>query len=644
MRHCLLFLILLCQTTPIYAAAKITLVNSNGQCSGFNDPTPTSGTGGNYGMTLGQQRLNAFQYAANLIGQHLVSNINIRVDAQMNSLGGSEYSAILGQAGPMSVVRDFSGAPYANTYYPIALAESLYGGELNGGDDIVAEFNSDLDNATVLGSYGWYYGFSQGGGGNIDFVTVIQHELLHGLGFLNLLDANGAKFYGRNDSFLLHLEGHAYSPASLHNMTDNQRANAMVDNGNLHWIGPQVTANSGSLNGGVDGNNHVFMYAPSDYRQGSSVSHFSNLVSPNEGMEPFYTGPDHTPGLALYVLKDIGWNITSGSGNADLHLALSDSGNHALGDNNTYTVTVTNNGSSTAVETVVTYMIPYGHSYVSATPSAGTCYQANRIITCALGDITQMGTANIDIVARMNAAGSHTHSAIASSASNELNYSDNRVYKSTSVIGESDISLNISPQSGTFTQGSNYTYTASISNNGASAVTNLALQVSLPTGLTFVESGTGSCCATDGSNVQCHVPELNSKSNTEVSFTVNAGAVGSYASSAFVSQNQTDPDSTNNNVSLDINIQEEEKDECFIATAAFGSLMHREVKWLRRFRDEYLLTNSPGKQFVRLYYRLSPPLANRLRQHEILRAITRGSLGPIVALSRWLIKEDNETD
>ena len=45
---------------------------------------------------------------------------------------------------------------------------------------------------------------------------------------------------------------------------------------------------------------------------------------------------------------------------------------------------------------------------------------------------------------------------------------------------------------------------------------------------------------------------------------------------------------------------------CFIATAAYGSIMHPYVKELRKFRDTYLLTNYMGKVFVDLYYEYSP--------------------------------------
>lgn len=79
---------------------------------------------------------------------------------------------------------------------------------------------------------------------------------------------------------------------------------------------------------------------------------------------------------------------------------------------------------------------------------------------------------------------------------------------------------------------------------------------------------------------------------------------------------------------------------CFIATAAFGTAMAPEVDALRTFRDRYLLTHAPGRAAVRWYYRLSPPVADFIRQRDGLRALIRAGLTPLVALSRMLSRDD----
>jgi len=75
---------------------------------------------------------------------------------------------------------------------------------------------------------------------------------------------------------------------------------------------------------------------------------------------------------------------------------------------------------------------------------------------------------------------------------------------------------------------------------------------------------------------------------------------------------------------------------CFIATAAFGSKFEKHVQLLRRFRDLYLMPNSIGRAFVKAYYKYSPPMADFIAKHDLLRTMIRWSLAPLIAVS-WML-------
>jgi hypothetical protein len=302
-------------------AAIITIVNMDGPGEGFNDPTPFTAVGGNTALTLGQARLNAFEHAANILAQILVSAVVIQVDAQIDPLGPN----ILGSAGPNTVHRDFPNALVANTWYVQALANKLAGQDLDPAtSDINATFSSNFTN--------WYFGLDANPPvGQFDFATVVLHEITHGLGFLSLVDVlTGEKFLGANDVYMQWLEHHGANPADYPSMINIQRQAASVADPNLHFVGPNLQAASGLLTAGVTGT-HVQMYAPNPVQPGSSVSHFTNMINPDQLMEPGIASGKaiHDLGLAQPLLQDLGWmfgvggnfptwNDVDGDGKADL--------------------------------------------------------------------------------------------------------------------------------------------------------------------------------------------------------------------------------------------------------------------------------------------------------------------------------------
>ncbi|MGH7926896.1 MAG: PA domain-containing protein, partial [Candidatus Binatia bacterium] len=246
------------------AAATIMVINNDPADEGFNDPTPAAPVGGNPGATLGAQRLIAFQYAADIWAPLITSAVPLRISANFSSLECDAFSAVLGSAGPTTVHRDFTGAPLAQTWYVQALANSLRGSDLDSGNnDMEAEFNRDIGSPGCLQTSGWYYGLD----GNtpvdkIDFVSVLLHELGHGLGFLSLVSlSTGSKFLNANDAYMVHLEDHS-TGKSFPEMSSAERFTASRRTGSLHWTGANVMFGGAALIDGRDPSGHVEMYAP----------------------------------------------------------------------------------------------------------------------------------------------------------------------------------------------------------------------------------------------------------------------------------------------------------------------------------------------------------------------------------------------
>lgn len=76
-----------------------------------------------------------------------------------------------------------------------------------------------------------------------------------------------------------------------------------------------------------------------------------------------------------------------------------------VGDNITFTLTVTNNGPSSATNVVVTDQLPTGFEYVSHTASVGTFVASSGLWT--IGNVANAGTAVLEIVAKVLPTGNY---------------------------------------------------------------------------------------------------------------------------------------------------------------------------------------------------------------------------------------------
>jgi hypothetical protein len=210
--------------------AQIVIVNINDPGVGFNDPTPAAPVGGNPGTTLGEQRLFAFQHAANIWGARLDSNVPIRIRARFVALG----AGVLGSAGPVQVFRDFPNAPIPGTWYHVALANKLAGVDLSPtSDDINANFSTNFN---------FYLGIDNNHGAQNDLVAVLLHEFAHGLGFSqNANLGSGALLGGFPDAYNSKLFDTSISKY-WSQMTNAERAASATRFGRVVWDGSYVTA------------------------------------------------------------------------------------------------------------------------------------------------------------------------------------------------------------------------------------------------------------------------------------------------------------------------------------------------------------------------------------------------------------------
>jgi len=75
-------------------------------------------------------------------------------------------------------------------------------------------------------------------------------------------------------------------------------------------------------------------------------------------------------------------------------------------------------------------------------------------------------------------------------------------------------------------------------------------------------------------------------------------------------------------------------DGCYIATMAYGDYEHPQVLKLRKFRDEFLRKSYLGRKFIKLYYKYSPLLVEKLKDKPKTNNIIRSLLDKLIKIIR----------
>ncbi|MBD8526302.1 Ig-like domain-containing protein [Pseudomarimonas arenosa] len=295
------------------AGSSITIFNNDGPGEGFNSSAgqflPAPGNDAN--LNLGAQRLALFNAAADVWENFLDSEVAIQVRSQFDPLAPCSTSGgVLGSAGAVTFYRDTTAFEYPDTWYHVALANKQVGFDINGATaEINATFNSDVDAGCLGVGTRFYYGLDNATpAGTVNLFVVLLHEMGHGLGFSTLVGSSGALSGGFADIWLRFMYDNSASKTWFA-MNDGERAASAINTGNLYWEGANVIQAGSYLTVGRQvSTGRVQLYAPNPYEGGSSVSHYSSVVSPNVLMEPaINSGLSLDLDLTRQLMRDIGW-------------------------------------------------------------------------------------------------------------------------------------------------------------------------------------------------------------------------------------------------------------------------------------------------------------------------------------------------
>jgi uncharacterized repeat protein (TIGR01451 family) len=232
---------------------------------------------------------------------------------------------------------------------------------------------------------------------------------------------------------------------------------------------------------------------------------------------------------------------------ADLSVDKSGPLTAELGEQVTYTITVTNNGTGGSSGSTFTDVLPAGLG--NPTTTAPGCTIASGVMQCVLGQLAPGESTSVDVSGTMPGTFSTEVENTASIFGNEQDpdpTNNTDTHTITTRDREADLSLAKSAP-GTVDRGGQITWNVDVTNNGRDASTGSTVVDSIPAGVTNVATSTPGCTVTVA-DVTCDVGALAVGETTRITLTGNAPSTfsASVVNSATVTGDDPDPVPTNN--------------------------------------------------------------------------------------------------
>lgn len=232
---------------------------------------------------------------------------------------------------------------------------------------------------------------------------------------------------------------------------------------------------------------------------------------------------------------------------ADLAITKSDNPDPVVaGRTLTYTLSVVNNGPSDAVSVVVTDSLPAGVTWVSTTPSVGSCSGTTNI-SCNLGTMVRNATATITVVVTVDSAttGTLVNTTGVTSSTPDPDSSNNFDSEPTTINTSADLEITKSDSPDPVSVNNPVAYTLIFTNHGPSDALNVVVTDTLPAGVTFVSatpgySGPNPLVWSVGTLV------VGASRTYTVVVTVDNGTAGPLSNTATIGSSTSDPEPANN--------------------------------------------------------------------------------------------------